>query len=271
MSQWSVHINCNHGDAETLATLLQDNGFTGIWFIDDGLMAYSDEEPDIDKLRALTSSMGVDIRAIEAVEDTNWNKTWEEQFTSAQISETIAVRAPFQTQSQAKFDIVINPEMAFGTGHHPTTRLSAIALSQLNVTDRCVLDMGCGSGILAILAEKMGAKKVIAIDYDPQCVENSMQNLQLNACKNVVVKRAADLTGVTDKFDIIISNIVKNINLQLLPQLVESLATNGHLILCGFLDSDLEEQKKKAEELNLHYIEHHIEDHWLQTTYRKNN
>ena len=244
MSTWSLKINCEEQYGETLAVILQDQGFTGIWFQDDGLMAYSDYKPSIEDLQDCFGDLPASIDTIALVEDTNWNKTWEDQFTSASISESIVVRAPFQPPSNATFDIVINPEMAFGTGHHETTRLSALALNKLDVSNKSVLDMGCGSGILAILADKMGAHKVLAIDYDQQCVNNTEQNLQLNQCKNVLVKRASDLTEVTDKFDIIVSNIVKNINLQLLPQLSDRLKNNGHLILCGFLENDLQEQQK---------------------------
>lgn len=271
MSSWSVKLSCNAEDSETLAVLLQEMGFTGIWYIEDGLIAYSNTKPSQDEIVSVLAPIRVTIEEISEVEDTNWNETWENQFTSARINESIAVRAPFQPHTNTTYDIIINPEMAFGTGHHPTTRLSAIALQKLAVQGKKVLDMGCGSGILAILAEKMGAPKVLAIDYDLQCVENTNYNLQLNKCKNVVVERAADLTQVTDKFDIIISNIVKNINLQLLPQLFDALNDNGHLILCGFLHTDLQEQQLRAEELNLQYIEKNIEDNWLQTTYRKTN
>lgn len=127
--------------------------------------------------------------------------------------------------------------------------------------------MGCGSGLLAILASQKGARRVLAIDYDTNCVDNTHENIQLNKAKNVEVQQADSLKHLTEKFDIIVSNIVKNINLRLLPEFVAKLNSGGHLILCGFLDQDFDEQQTAASTHGLTLVGKHIDNNWLQTEY----
>ncbi|MFB1002847.1 MAG: 50S ribosomal protein L11 methyltransferase, partial [Bacteroidia bacterium] len=220
-----------------------------------------------DAMREFLANLEIIPELVTDVATDNWNAMGEENFKEAIIGEHIQARAPFHPMSRHKHSIIITPKMAFGTGHHETTRLSGISLEKLDCKDKTVLDMGCGSGLLAILASQKGAKRVLAIDYDANCVENTQENIQLNKAVNVEIIQADSIRQLTEKFDIIVSNIVKNINLRLLPEFVTKLNPGGHLILCGFLDEDLDEQHTAALVHGLKLIEQHIENHWLQTQY----
>ena len=161
--------------------------------------------------------------------------------------------------------------MAFGTGHHETTQLSAIALEKLDCKNKIVLDMGCGSGLLAILASQKEAKDVIAIDYDQNCINNTNENIQLNKVKNVFTMKDDTLSKIEDGIDIIVSNIVKNINLKLLPQFADKLTENGILILCGFLTKDFDNLIQESTKYGFSLTDKNTQNCWLQTQFIKKN
>lgn len=268
MSYKAVHIICDPDLEETISFLLQEAGYQGTSYEKGRLIAYCKiEDYDEKATNELLANFELVPEQVADVANENWNASWEENFKEAIIGEHIQARAPFHPSSGYKHDIIISPKMAFGTGHHETTRLSGISLEKIDCEGKAVLDMGCGSGLLAILASQKGAKRVLAIDYDANCVENTQENIQLNKAVNVEVMQADSVAHLTEKFDIIVSNIVKNINLRLLPEFVAKLNDGGHLILCGFLDEDLEEQQSVASAHGLKLVEQHVENHWLQTQY----
>ncbi|PCJ67756.1 MAG: 50S ribosomal protein L11 methyltransferase [Bacteroidetes bacterium] len=268
MSYKAVHLICDEDLEETLSFLLQESGYEGSSYEKGRLIAYcSSEEYDEKSLYKILSNFNLIPEKITDVANENWNVMWEENFKEARIGDHIQARAPFHPSSGARHDIIISPKMAFGTGHHETTQLTAISLEKLDCKDKQVLDMGCGSGLLAILASQKGANRVLAIDYDANCVQNTKENIQLNKAKNVDVLQADSVSQLTEKFDIIVSNIVKNINLRLLPEFVARLNKDGHLILCGFLDQDLDELKKAATAQGLKLVEQNIDNNWLQTQF----
>jgi len=262
----AVHILCDPDLEETISFLLQDVGYEGTSYEKGRLIGYCKSDSyDENAVSDILSIFNLVSDQVSDVENENWNASWEENFTDAIISKNIQARAPFHPSGEYKHDIIITPKMAFGTGHHETTSLSARALEKLDCKNKAVLDMGCGSGLLAILASQKGAKRVLAIDYDINSVNNAKENVQLNTAQNVEVLQADSLVNVTDKFDIVLSNIVKNINLRLLPEFVAKLKTGGHLILCGFMAVDLNELKKAASAQGLNLVEHNIDSQWLQT------
>jgi len=268
MSYKAVHIICDPDLEETVSFLLQKSGYEGTSYEKGRLIAYckTDTYSESGTLELL-AKFSLVPEQIKDVLDENWNASWEENFKEAIIGEHIQARAPFHPSSGYKHDIIITPKMAFGTGHHETTRLSGIALERLDCEGKAVLDMGCGSGLLAILASQKGARRVLAIDYDTNCVDNTHENIQLNKTKNVEVQQADSVKHLTEKFDIIVSNIVKNINLRLLPEFIAKLNSGGHLILCGFLDQDFDEQHTAASAHGLTLVGKHIDNNWLQTEY----
>ena len=173
------------------------------------------------------------------VVQTNWNKEWEKNFNPIQVDGLVSVRAPFHKNPSLKFDIVIEPKMSFGTGHHETTHMMIQHLLALDLENKKVLDMGCGTGILAIFAEMKGAQPTDAIDIDNWCYQNSIENVQRNACKHITVLEGDSSLLKGKKYDVIIANINRNILLSDMKIYTDSLDQEGTLLLSGFYKDDM--------------------------------
>jgi ribosomal protein L11 methyltransferase len=173
------------------------------------------------------------------VPQTNWNEEWEKNFEPIQVDDLVSIRAPFHENPNLKYDIVIEPKMSFGTGHHETTHMMVQHLLQLDLENKKVLDMGCGTGILAIFAEMKGAKPLDAIDIDNWCYENSVENVARNNCKNIAVYEGDASLLVDKKYDVIIANINRNILLMDMKVYTNCLEEKGVLLLSGFYEQDI--------------------------------
>lgn len=199
------------------------------------------------------------------MEDKDWNEEWEKNFFEPIVVDSrCVIHSTFHKDyPKADFDIIINPQMAFGTGHHQTTRLIIGYLLDADLKGKSVLDMGCGTSILAILASMRGASELIAIDIDEWCVNNSIDNLALNHIDNVKVFQgdASSLTAV-GPFDVIIANINRNILLADMQYYVSRMHMGGEIYFSGFYESDLPMIKAEAERLGLRYISHRVEKEW---------
>ena len=169
---------------------------------------------------------------------TNWNEEWEKNFNPIQVDDLVSIRAPFHANPLLQFDIVIEPKMSFGTGHHETTHMMVQHLLALDLDTKKVLDMGCGTGILAIFAEMKGAKPIDAIDIDRWCYENSLENIQRNNCNHITVYEG-DASVLKEKYDVIIANINRNILLSDMKTYTDCLNENGVLLLSGFYKEDI--------------------------------
>jgi len=172
------------------------------------------------------------------IAQTNWNEEWEKNFNPIQVDDLVSIRAPFHTNPSLQFDIVIEPKMSFGTGHHETTHMMVQHLLALDLETKKVLDMGCGTGILAIFAEMKGAKPIDAIDIDRWCYENSLENIQRNNCNHITVYEG-DASLLKEKYDVIIANINRNILLSDMKTYTDCLNENGVLLLSGFYKEDI--------------------------------
>ena len=172
------------------------------------------------------------------IAQTNWNEEWEKNFNPIQVDDLVSIRAPFHTNPSLQFDIVIEPKMSFGTGHHETTHMMVQHLLALDLDTKKVLDMGCGTGILAIFAEMKGAKPIDAIDIDSWCYENSLENIQRNNCNHITVYEG-DASVLKKKYDVIIANINRNILLSDMKTYTDCLNENGVLLLSGFYKEDI--------------------------------
>ena len=172
------------------------------------------------------------------IAQTNWNEEWEKNFNPIQVDDLVSIRAPFHTNPLLQFDIVIEPKMSFGTGHHETTHMMVQHLLALDLDTKKVLDMGCGTGILAIFAEMKGAKPIDAIDIDSWCYENSLENIQRNNCNHITVYEG-DASLLKEKYDVIIANINRNILLSDMKTYTDCLNENGILLLSGFYKEDI--------------------------------
>ncbi|MDA0178630.1 Ribosomal protein L11 methyltransferase [Mesoflavibacter sp. HG96] len=250
---------------EILIAELGYAGFESFVETEEGVTAYiqKDEwnENILDDIQILKSEEFDISYTHEDIEQTNWNAEWEKNFNPIVVDNQCAVRAPFHEKFDTEFDIVIEPKMSFGTGHHETTHMMIQHILQNNFKDQSVLDMGCGTAVLAILTEMKGANKIDAIDIDNWCYLNSLENVERNNCNNIKVYEG-DATLLTDQqYDTIIANINRNILLQDIKVYAKRLNANGSLFLSGFYQEDIPLIEKECNSNNL----------VLKTTLNKNN
>ena len=207
----------------------------------------------------------------ELIESQNWNEIWEKNyFQPLVINNECVIRAPFHTEyPKAKYEIIIEPNMAFGTGNHETTAMMVETILQNEMKDKLVLDMGCGTGILGILVSMKGAKKVTAIDIDEWSFKGAGENAVLNNIGNMTVKQGdASLLG-NEKFDIILANIHKNVLINDMQDYTNVLLPKGLLVMSGFYTEDIPDIKVKAENLGLKYDGFKSKNNWAATTFRQ--
>jgi len=201
--------------------------------------------------------------------DVNWNALWESNFNPVMIGNEIYVRAEYHAEDPTfRYELVIQPRMAFGTGHHATTSLVMESMLKIDFNNKTVLDMGCGTGILAILASKMGATSLLAIDIDPNSTENTIVNCTRNDVGNVDVVTGGAAVAGNRKFDVILANINRNIILEDLPLYTSNLSTGGLLITSGFYESDLGIIKERATSLGLEMEGYKTADSWCTASFR---
>ena len=228
---------------EILIAELGHVGFESFVENDNGVTAYIQKQEwnlhILDDLYILGSHEFKIKYSHHEVVQTNWNKEWEKNFNPIQVDGLVSVRAPFHENPFLKFDIVIEPKMSFGTGHHETTHMMIQHLLALDLKNKKVLDMGCGTGILAIFAEMKGAQPTDAIDIDNWCYQNSIENVQRNACKHITVLEGDSSLLKGKKYDVIIANINRNILLSDMKIYTDSLDQEGTLLLSGFYKDDM--------------------------------
>ncbi|MBE0648608.1 MAG: 50S ribosomal protein L11 methyltransferase [Bacteroidales bacterium] len=212
--------------------------------------------------------------SITRMPDKNWNAIWESSYEPVLIADRCYIRAPFHPASDIRhpvsvIDIIIEPKMSFGTAHHETTSLMIEALLEEDVTDQAILDMGCGTGILAILASKMGAKRILAVDFDERAVENSMENVMKNNTGNVDVKLGDDPAVAGDPFDVILANINRNTLIEQIPSYAASLRAGGRMFLSGFYSEDLPAIDACAKEQGLSLSGTRMKNNWIVAKFHR--
>ncbi|TKS57282.1 50S ribosomal protein L11 methyltransferase [Mesohalobacter halotolerans] len=205
---------------------------------------------------------------IHDIEDVNWNQAWEENFKPVHITPNCVIRAPFHEKFDLKYELIIEPKMSFGTGHHPTTHMMMQMVLEESLNNLSVLDMGCGTGVLSILAEKLGAKPILAIDIDEWCFINTLENKERNECENINVKQGGEEL-IEGRFDVVLANINRNILLEHLPIYNRHLKQNGMMFLSGFYDKDLEKIDDVCQQLGLNYVKHQLKNEWICAKYVK--
>lgn len=209
------------------------------------------------------------------IDEVNWNEEWEKNFKPILVGESCYVRAPFHKSKEVQYDVVIEPKMSFGTGHHETTYMMLKYILELDFTDKIVLDMGCGTSVLAILACKCGAQHADAIDIDKWCYENSMENIQRNKCQNIhayqgTVNKLEHLSDIKNpKYDCILANINRNILLEDITTYVLHLKNEGELLISGFYTEDLDAIQKVAKEAKLKFVDNKTRNNWVAARFRK--
>jgi ribosomal protein L11 methyltransferase len=228
---------------EILIAELGYAGFESFVENDNGVTAYIQKEEwnaaILEGISILTSDeFAIDFTKNE-IEQTNWNSEWEKNFEPIQVDDLVSIRAPFHEDPNLKYDIVIEPKMSFGTGHHETTHMMVQHLINLDLENKSTLDMGCGTGILAIFAEMKGAKPLDGIDIDNWCYLNSIENAERNNCKHISFYEGDASLLKDQKYDVIIANINRNILLNDMATYTKCLNDNGTLLLSGFYKEDI--------------------------------
>jgi ribosomal protein L11 methyltransferase len=203
------------------------------------------------------------------IKQTNWNAEWEKNFQPIQVDDLVSIRAPFHENPNLQYDIVIEPKMSFGTGHHETTHMMVQHLLELDIENKKTLDMGCGTGILAIFAEMKGAKPTDAIDIDNWCYENSLENIRRNNCKHISVYEGDSLLLTNKKYDLIIANINRNILMKDIKVYVNSLNEKGILLLSGFYHEDIPILDAEVSKYNLTLETVKKRNNWVALKYSK--
>lgn len=256
--------------SDILMSELGDAGFESFLYEDSVLKAYIQQSIYNEKtLKDTLKNFPIDVDVIKytysEAEDKNWNEEWEKNFFQPIIIGTqCAIHSTFHKDiPKVDYDIIINPQMAFGTGHHETTSLIINELLQTDLKDKAVLDMGCGTSILAILAHKRGAHPITAIDIDSWCVENSKDNCELNGIKDINIKLGnADILSQEKPFDLIIANINRNILLNDMEKYCEVLNEGGTLLMSGFYTQDISILEEKAKALRMKTIRTNSKNNW---------
>jgi ribosomal protein L11 methyltransferase len=257
--------------SEILIAELGEKPFESFIETDNGFSAYIQKElwtEDILNDIYLLSSPEFTISFIvEEIEQVNWNEEWEKNFEPIDVDGKCHVRAPFHPKTNAEFDIIIEPKMSFGTGHHETTHMMIQHLLETDVTNLKTLDMGCGTAILAILAEMKGAKPIDAIDIDNWCYLNSIENTQRNNCQEITVYEGDANLLKDKKYDVIIANINRNILLNDMQQYVDSLKKDGILLLSGFYNEDIPFIDASCTEKGLTFVKKFERNNWVSLKY----
>jgi ribosomal protein L11 methyltransferase len=267
MSEYiGLDIKAVGADQEILLALLSDYSFDSFQEEDQKLSAYmptSEWESEKDGVLELLKSRDLNYH-LNHFEDKNWNEEWEKNFEPILVDDRVYVRADFHpTKEDIEFDLLINPQMSFGTGHHQTTFLMMQGMLELQAQGKKVLDMGCGTGILGILASKLGASEVLAADIEAWAVENSKENVARNGVNNMqVIQADIDLLNHREHFDIILANINRNVLLEHLPHYAELLNPSGDLLLSGILNEDFELLEEKCVGLGLTIVNKRSKEAW---------
>ena len=241
-----------------------------------GFSAYVEENKiDFEATKALLekyAALSPISYAFQKIDRENWNQSWESNYQPIVIEDEILIKAPFhQVDGSFPHVITVVPKMSFGTGHHATTSQMLAFLLKYKPVNQHVLDAGTGTGILAIMAEKLGAKQVEAFDNDPWCIENSQENFALNHtlhCRVVLAKTAADIAGKT--FGTILANINKNILLAEMHLYVQKLKPGGLLFLSGFYTEDIADLEQLAHYNQMQTIDQSAKDNWACLVLKKN-
>lgn len=263
-----IYFRCPEDFREILIAEMDQLDAESMMETEDGLEAYWQEKDFNEKVLVEMleryPSAGITYE-ITRVATRNWNEAWESNYDPIRVGDHCLVRAAFHTPDpEVPYEIVINPRMSFGTGHHATTWLMLSLQLDLDHEGKRVLDAGCGTAILAVMAEKRGAREVVAYDNNSWTIENAPENLELNNCQKIqILEGTIGTLDIQGTFDIILANINKNVLLEEMSSYVSYLNKPGVLILSGFYEQDAGELKDLALTLGLTYTRQAVRNDWM--------
>lgn len=251
---------------EILMAELIDIGFDSFTEENDGVLGYIQEElfneDDLKNLPLMNSSEVTIKYTFEKMPNINWNEEWEKNFQPINVADKVYIRAEFHEPKPAFHELIIQPKMSFGTGHHPTTHLMVQQMLDMDFEGKTVLDMGCGTSVLAIFAKQKGAKSVVAIDIDEWSVENSKENAARNGVELEIAQGTAEKLG-RENFDIILANINRNILISDIPTYAKVLNDGGELLLSGLCFFDVEDILEVCNECGLQLKNKQQREEWM--------
>lgn len=278
MNYIEINFDCNPNNEivrDLLSASLADIGFESFVESEKGVTAYIQEQSfDEDVLQSLLENLPVESQIIyssKSIEDKNWNEEWEKNyFQPLIIDDRCIIQSTFHKQpANYEYNILIDPKMSFGTGHHQTTELMIREMLNFNFARKSVLDMGCGTAILAILASMRGADPILAIDIDEWAYENAKENLGLNNVNNVEVKIGNSKLLGNEKFDVVLANINRNVLLNDISVYSSVLSKGGDLFMSGFYVEDILAIREACDENGLVYLHHGEKDNWAIVRFGK--
>jgi len=251
--------------ADIVIARLAELGYDGFVVEDRHVLAYREAGgQDVKAYETILEEQGIEYTEISIIADRNWNAEWESDYQPVIIGNEIIVRAPFHPPGEGfKFDIIIEPRMAFGTAHHETTSQILSLIAGMDIQEKRVLDMGCGTAVLAILAQKMGASEIMAIDNDEWAYQNSLDNIEINDADMIKVLMGDAELLENKEFDIIFANINRNILLKDIPRYADVLAQNSKLVMSGFYTDDLPLIVEKSEASGLRLESTRVKNKWM--------
>ena len=271
-----LQVLCDSEFSEILQAEISEAGFDTFMEIENGFEAYAEQENfDKEALHEILKKYSAFTPLTfyqDKIEKRNWNEEWEKNYEPVIVDDSVIIRASFhQPAKNYPYDIIITPKMSFGTGHHQTTHLMVKTQLEIDHKNKIVMDAGCGTAVLAIMASKLGAKKVEAFDIDEWSVVNGQENAEINHCNNIRIRQGkiSDLT-FEDDFDIILANINKNILLQEMHQYAAYLKPGGLLLLSGFYEKDIPDLLQSATPYNLQQVISHEHESWVSLLLKKN-
>ncbi|GAB3039720.1 50S ribosomal protein L11 methyltransferase [Spirosoma pulveris] len=283
MNYIELQLRLSPDYTDILTAELAELGYESFVETDEGLNAYITEpdfnEEAIPELIAKYADQTAIAYEVNSLEKRNWNAEWERDYEPIEVADQVRVRASFhESDARFRYDIVINPKMSFGTGHHETTAMMMEQQLGLDFSGKTVLDVGSGTGILAILAAKMGAANVLAFDIEEWAVENARENAELNSCPQITVFQGTidDINSPNNildwtpaVFDSILANINRNVLLREIPIYTDLLKEDGYLLVSGFYEHDAVDIEQKARESGLTPVKGMAIREWTSLLFQK--
>jgi ribosomal protein L11 methyltransferase len=270
-----LQVICDSEYSEILMAEIAEAGFDTFMENEKGFEAYVEQTNyDKEKLNEVKEKYGQFTPVVfyqDRIEKKNWNEEWEKSYEPIVVDDKCMIRAGFhQPEKKYPYDIIITPKMSFGTGHHQTTYLMVKAQLEMDHKEKIVMDAGCGTAILSVMASKLGAKRVEGFDIDEWSVINGKENVEVNDRDNVSIRQGkiSDLT-FEENFDIILANINKNILLVEMAQYASYLNPGGHLLLSGFYEKDIPDLMAEAHRYSFQQVRSYERENWAALLLKK--